>query len=64
MITNVITLLTIIKHFQWSCNYSQKSKEKPFFFSFNSGAGNYFRPRAILGFYFCLAGQINVKKAL
>jgi len=34
------------------------------FLSFNSGAGNYFRPRAILGFYFCLAGQINVKKAL
>ncbi len=24
-------------------------------------AGNYFRPRATLGFYLCLAGQIQVK---
>ncbi len=29
----------------------------------NSGVGNYFRPRAILLFYKCLAGHISVKKA-
>jgi len=28
-----------------------------------TGVGNYFRPRATLGFYLCLAGQIQVKYA-
>jgi len=29
----------------------------------DSGVGNYFRPRATLLLYYCLAGHISVKKA-
>ena len=45
-------------------------KERSIQFCFESdtqgskaGAGNYFRPRATLRLYLCLAGQIQVKKA-
>jgi len=34
--------------------------ETPDLIDLRPGAGNYFRPRAVLGFYMCLAGQIQV----